>query len=194
MKNDNGRNILSNAILAILLILVCFGVLGAHLKIAGLKEKNAELNDRVAVAEKKIKRTESQIITLDNVVVATYAKVEKLEKEVVALKKEIKKQDKKHTAEIKKTAAAIAGVEKDIIELRKLITRNANNLTELKENIQTAFNDNNENLSLVVAKMNEIIDFANDASKKMEKLEKDLNDLKKKRTCPLPPWKKHKKE
>lgn len=121
-------------------------------------------------------------------------RIKYLENSAVALKKEIRKQDKKHAAEIKKTTAALAGVEKDIAELKGLLKQHADNLAGLKETTQAAFNDNNENLSLLVAKMNEIIDFANDASKKMEKLEKNLNDLKNKRTCPLPPWKKHKKE
>lgn len=199
MKQDNGRNMLSNAILAIILILAVFGVIGAHLKIAELKEDNAELNNRVAAAEKKngeiseeILQTEVNLNILVKYIDATDKKIEKLETEVAALKKEIRKKDKKHTAEIENITATLANVEKDITELKGLLKRHADDLMKLTENIQAAFNDNNENLSLVVAKMNEIIDFANDASKKMEKLEMDLNDLKNKRTCPLPPWKKRK--
>lgn len=181
--------------MAIILILVGFGVIGAHLKIAELKEINAGLNERVAVMEKKNGEMSETMLQMVNILIkytdATDKKIEKLENSVAALKKEIRKKNKKHAAEIEKTSASLAGVEKEMAELRGLIKQHADNLAELTKNTQAALNDNNENLSLFVAKMNEIIDFANDASKKMEKMEKDLNDLKKKKTCPLPPWRKH---
>ncbi|MEK7123587.1 MAG: hypothetical protein AAB851_01700 [Patescibacteria group bacterium] len=189
-KQTDGRNMLSNAILAIILILVGFGVVGAHLKIAELKELNAEFEKKVNALNHEVKTVQSQILILNNIVVDLHRKITKLETEVAALKKEITKQGKKRKAEIEKTAATIADVKKDIAELRELIKQNVNDLKALEKNTQAAFNDNYENLSLVVAKMNEIIDFANDASKKIEKLEKDLGDLKNKRTCPLPPWRK----
>lgn len=189
---------LSNAIMAIILILVGFGVIGAHLKIAELKETNAELNNRVADAERKNEELAAQTDRLLGIgmlfntwAIANDEKIEKLENSIAALKKEIKKKDKKRAAEIEKITASLAGVEKEMAELRGLIKQHADNLAELTKNTQAALNDNYENLSLVVAKMNEIIDFANDASKKMEKMEKDLNDLKNKKTCPLPPWRKH---
>lgn len=201
MKQDNGRNILSNVVLAIIMVLVVFGVIGAHLKIAELKEKNTELTDRVAAVEKKNEELTAQyqrqfeILQLFNTyAIANDKKIEKLEKEIAALKKEMRKNDKKHAAEIEKITAALAGVEKDTAELRGLIKQHADNLAELKEKTQAAFNDNNENLLLVVAKMNEIIDFTNGVFKKMKKLEKELSDLKNKKICPWPPWKKHKKE